>query len=1005
MHDRSPDELLREVSWLRRLAQRLVADPGVADDLAGDTLAAWSAARTPPDNPRGWLATVLRHFAEHHHRRAERRRRAEAIAAAPRVARPVDESLATAELHKNLVDAVLALDEAYRTPIVLRFLDELPLREVARRLGVPVETARTRIRRGLDRLRSRLDERHGGRAAWVVLCASRTPPLVVPFLGAMMVSKIVCGAAAAALIVWLFLDDGASVAPDAAANATAPERPATVPESKSPESLDAAANVRSAAAVAKEPGAVFLLRGRVVDEATGVPVADVTVTGVAAHDATDAVATTGADGTFSLPFAAATDEGAAVLLTHTAYAPLTMELRGANVDTAARTSDCGDIELAPGTQVVGVVLDTTGNPVAAADIFMCISYWTNGGRRTRLDDATHVGVGSADGTFRLDRRLLPNRPPAVLIAVSGRGMGFFELADLSRKAHECRIEVRLSPSVPVSVTVVDENGAAIHGARVTAEPKFPPIGTLDVALVFARRSALEDAFVARSDATGHALLQLPIGTPAFFVGTPVVHTAYRVRGQTPDHDGAVASFDFVEPPSTPTQLRLVLSRQQRIEVSGRVRSRDGQPIANATVAGKRGGDAAVRTDASGSYTMTVGRGDGTLVVVASAPGCFPRTQESPPIAAAATSATIDFVLDAAAELIGRVVDQAGDAVAGASVRVEENTVETGEDGSFRTTVWPDRAMSIQVEPPSAGIGWNGPVEHVVLGGQRAVTITLTRLPGRRSSLDARLLDANGAPLDGQTVQLRRDDDGQQLDHPATLTIGRVTAGDLVPGDWSLRIVARQGCALACSFTVRGDGAPIEISLRQQHAITVHGDIVFEPAAAALARLELAFSPAGQPARFAVGTGQRSNHDRTILTLDAGAARAFYVYDVDPSRPLVVVASADGFTGEGTLRPEERSNGRLRVVVRPAARVRVLADEAFQGTMLLQLRRSGGEWEEPVRYWGRAGRVELLTFQVPGGSYEWRARSPSRGAGNATAARWQAGTLTVEPGGTTDIDLR
>ncbi len=57
--------------------------------------------------------------------------------------------------------AVLALDEPYRSTLLLRFFDDLPPRDVAKRTGVPVETARARIRRGLEQLRARLDKAHG----------------------------------------------------------------------------------------------------------------------------------------------------------------------------------------------------------------------------------------------------------------------------------------------------------------------------------------------------------------------------------------------------------------------------------------------------------------------------------------------------------------------------------------------------------------------------------------------------------------------------------------------------------------------------------------------------------------------------------------------------------------------------------------------------------------------------------------------------------------------------
>ena len=72
------------------------------------------------------------------------------------------EAVQRAEVHRRLVEAVFALAEPYRTTILLRYFEDLPPREVARRMEAPVETVRTRVSRGLEILRRRL-EGAGGR--------------------------------------------------------------------------------------------------------------------------------------------------------------------------------------------------------------------------------------------------------------------------------------------------------------------------------------------------------------------------------------------------------------------------------------------------------------------------------------------------------------------------------------------------------------------------------------------------------------------------------------------------------------------------------------------------------------------------------------------------------------------------------------------------------------------------------------------------------------------------
>jgi hypothetical protein len=112
-------------------------------------------------------------------RTSERRGRREAVTAARAhdAESPLD-TMARAEAHERVVRAVMSLEEPYRTSIVLRFFDDLPPREVARRTNAPVETARARIRRGLEQVRARLDQEHGGdgatwRAALMPLAISK----------------------------------------------------------------------------------------------------------------------------------------------------------------------------------------------------------------------------------------------------------------------------------------------------------------------------------------------------------------------------------------------------------------------------------------------------------------------------------------------------------------------------------------------------------------------------------------------------------------------------------------------------------------------------------------------------------------------------------------------------------------------------------------------------------------------------------------------------------------
>ncbi|MEM1452194.1 MAG: sigma-70 family RNA polymerase sigma factor [Planctomycetota bacterium] len=174
------DELLAHVDWLRRLAARLATPDASADDLTQLTLAKALDRRPSATGGalRGWLARVLRNEARTVARR-ERRRRDHEHLAADRSGRAPDATAATDAfvgereqsflLQKRLVAAVDALDEPQRTAILLRYFSGLGPSEIAARTGESVRTIESRLRRGRDQLRARLDADHGGRGAWAAI--------------------------------------------------------------------------------------------------------------------------------------------------------------------------------------------------------------------------------------------------------------------------------------------------------------------------------------------------------------------------------------------------------------------------------------------------------------------------------------------------------------------------------------------------------------------------------------------------------------------------------------------------------------------------------------------------------------------------------------------------------------------------------------------------------------------------------------------------------------------
>jgi RNA polymerase sigma factor (sigma-70 family) len=203
------EELLASTRWVRRLAGHLVRDDA-ADDLAQETwVAAVGAPRPAEVALPTWLAGILRNLRRMRARSEGRRSAHEQAAATDAALAPTPESpeaaLERVELDQLLGKLVLALDEPYRSTIVLRYYEGLTASEIARRTDVPAGTVRWRLKEGLDRLRADLDARWGRREAWIAVLVPLRPrdatPMPRPFLAKLAASTL--GLAAIGAVLWL----------------------------------------------------------------------------------------------------------------------------------------------------------------------------------------------------------------------------------------------------------------------------------------------------------------------------------------------------------------------------------------------------------------------------------------------------------------------------------------------------------------------------------------------------------------------------------------------------------------------------------------------------------------------------------------------------------------------------------------------------------------------------------------------------------------------------------
>jgi RNA polymerase sigma-70 factor (ECF subfamily) len=164
-------ELMSHWPALRRGARKLMRDPSDVDDLAHDAIerALGSLGRFEPGtNMRAWLYTIMVRLARDHFRRRRIRRTDEIDLQA--VPMPEEEPAlphwAAAVTPQQIRAALSEVSPDLREVFELHELQRLAYLEIAQRLGIPVSTVASRLRRARERLRELLSE--PGRPAGVL---------------------------------------------------------------------------------------------------------------------------------------------------------------------------------------------------------------------------------------------------------------------------------------------------------------------------------------------------------------------------------------------------------------------------------------------------------------------------------------------------------------------------------------------------------------------------------------------------------------------------------------------------------------------------------------------------------------------------------------------------------------------------------------------------------------------------------------------------------------------
>jgi RNA polymerase sigma factor (sigma-70 family) len=774
-----PAAFLEHDAFVRKLARGLLFDRAAADDAAQEAWLGALQARGPaPTSWRAWLAGTVRNLARETLRSKARRGRHEAERSerAPSGAPSASEVLEREAVRRDVVDAVLALTEPYRATVLLRWFENLPPREIARRSDVPTETVRTRLKRANAMLRERLDRAHGGdRATWAVsLHAFVFPkaPLAAAsaIVGAFLMTTVLKVLAVVACVflggLWLFR--GAEGVPPAAP----PER--IVASSEGPGELRPPASKSSDTAPVGTRPFEDAIEGPATSVETAPSLAEafaeIEVVLVSARDGVPipragvGLKSFGAGGLYRISELETDQDGKATAR----VAPgrvVASEFEGAEADAVVSAGGRAVLRLrrGAGATLRGRVFGPEGEPVSGATV-----------RAASVVDSTYwadVAATSGDGAFEVrDFRPGPRR-----LFAWADGFGPSAVAILGKDV-ATELVFRLTESGgAVDGIILDDARRAVAGVdvRIEATSAADDAGISASAATLRARTDAAGTFRLRGAATGER--RLAAIAPGF---APWRGTVFIERGGP-----------------TFTTVRLL----RGVVVDGVVRDALGAPVARAEVRDASRGERAVDdlrtwTDPTGAFRLE-GLVPGEGAIEAIPPDARGRATAR---FTAGPGETVrrDLVLGDAAFLRGRVVDHEGRLAAGVLLTVRRAS-SSGFGAQIAEIDVADGRFAVAAKEP-------GPFD-VFVADHRAPRRPLVVM--RRVAADGHDLvlcipaaahptcavrgvvqDATGAPVAGAEIDVLREVD----DAPAVRSDrdGFFEAAPLPPG--VVRVVVRAG---------------------------------------------------------------------------------------------------------------------------------------------------------------------------------------------------------------------
>lgn len=800
------DELARHARWIRGLAGALLRDEAAADDLAQDT---WLAALQHAPGVvrlRPWLRQVARNFARQHQRGSVRRAARESLARTPAEPEGPADYAERLEAEQRLTRALAALEEPFRSTLMLRYYEELEPAEIARRQGLPGGTVRWRLARAHELLRERLDEAHGGdRRAWSLALAPLARLDLAAGAGALGAASILSGvfamnvlklsvAAAAVLVVGLSL---AGVVPGFSPFArreaplavgfrplqlSVPEAAGPASESQAPaagtERVVLAGNAEERELPAAPELGLATLDARFV--ARGRPLSGARLSVRLGGAAFDAVST-GPEGLASVRFPL--DEPRALVSFELSALGYASEQRSA-VCAAGETTHLGRIELVPGGAVSGRVVDERGVPLA--DARLALGSLDEPYPMLELSRLEPAGNSVPSCTSGADGRFFLAGVPAGMVRLwahaEGRLASYTPPLEVRAGQESTGVELTLAPIAP-------EN--RLHGIVLAPDGTGVPHAELEF------RHAMDGGDSVRSgsttaDAEGRFEFRLPPDTRTWLTAS--------------DPGGRFGPASAGELANGAQELVLTLREVRRVELV--VTGRGAEPVETfALELVSAGGETRLGGLARGEHA-----GGRALFVLPEQPfllrvlAAGHRARELGPLEPGRVGAELPCALEPVVGLAG-VVTRAGAPVAGVRVRLlEEVSADTELTArGYRLRLWPearDEAVSdaegrFLLTPPAAGgyfvraepLGGAPTVVGPVAVGDELGGPPLELVLGAGGAIEGRVRLARGADPEGAIVGLTRGDGDERTQRVGS--DGRFRFEALVPGPWRVELCSEE----------------------------------------------------------------------------------------------------------------------------------------------------------------------------------------------------------------------